>query len=285
MCSSLKKKLIIDKSVFVEEINRDNLCKFAAGHFLILPMNLYSECATNKKNWQKQFEKFRNIIISGGHICSTLEDIIKQEGQLLRPFDFQEDVDKETYKMREEFQKGGRFAEPDIDDIRKSHDESAQTLIKHCKKVTDLIDNISGAKFSTAAEEVRKSQAGRDRRFVIWAKTVDSLDIHELAVRGLSKFSESPDKYCLSSEWVTWHYLRGSIILAFEYTFLGGKPGKNQLTIAEHDLHDEEYGLLLSRVDGLLTRDEKFVKPLAKATFPEKDVFSCLDEVTEDYRC
>jgi hypothetical protein len=51
----------------------------------------------------------------------------------------------------------------------------------------------------------------------------------------------------------------------------------------EHDLQDITYVLLLSRGDGLLTRDKDLVIPLAKAAFPEKDVFSSLEEVPKDY--
>jgi len=34
-----------------------------------------------------------------------------------------------------------------------------------------------------------------------------------------------------------------------------------------------------------LTRDKKVVEPLARAAFPEKDVFSNLDEVPDEYLC
>ncbi|MGD8786803.1 MAG: hypothetical protein PVJ60_05225 [Phycisphaerales bacterium] len=74
-------------------------------------------------------------------------------------------------------------------------------------------------------------------------------------------------------------------ILAKEYYYLsqmGGIPGIRR---AEHDYQDMEYVLLLSRADGILTRDEKLVKPLAQAAFPEKDIFSNLDEVPEEYIC
>lgn len=63
---------------------------------------------------------------------------------------------------------------------------------------------------------------------------------------------------------------------------MGGGPGEER---AEHDYQDMEYVILLSRADCILTRDEKLVKPLAKAAFPDKDVFSSLDEVSEDYLC
>jgi hypothetical protein len=46
-----------------------------------------------------------------------------------------------------------------------------------------------------------------------------------------------------------------------------------------------EYVLLLARADAIITRDKKLVEPLARAAFPEKDVFSSLEEVPDSYRC
>ena len=66
---------------------------------------------------------------------------------------------------------------------------------------------------------------------------------------------------------------------------MGFRVGHRQKKHAEHDYQDMEYVLLLSRADSLLTRDKKLVKPLAKAAFPEKDVFSSLDEVPDEYLC
>jgi hypothetical protein len=58
-----------------------------------------------------------------------------------------------------------------------------------------------------------------------------------------------------------------------------------ELEKAEHDLYDVEYVMLLSRADAILTKDEKLVGPLARAAFPQKDMFSSLEEVPESYRC
>ena len=64
--------------------------------------------------------------------------------------------------------------------------------------------------------------------------------------------------------------------------FLGEIP---KLIQAEHDCQDIEYATYLSLADGLLTRDKKLVTPVAKVAFPDKDVFSNLDELSEDYIC
>ncbi len=112
------------------------------------------------------------------------------------------------------------------------------------------------------------------------------MDIHKIGISVFSCLTDSPEKFCLSRNWVTWHYLRLVAVLALEYWFLRkGKGGKKELINTEHDLQDIEYVYLLSRADALLTRDKKFVKPLAQATFPDKDVFSGLDEVPEEYVC
>ncbi len=52
-----------------------------------------------------------------------------------------------------------------------------------------------------------------------------------------------------------------------------------------NDLYDMEYVAYLSRADGILTGDTKLVQPLAEAAFPDKDMFSSLEEVPESYRC
>ena len=275
------KQIIIDKDAFVG-IKFDDLCDFVKNHSLILPLCLYGECATNEEEQQKLLDRFHRIISDGGYICQGGIHIVKKEGAMAQPYVFLADYDG-TNRMREQRTKGYVLSEPeDIGNIRKEHMDSAQVLLDGYKRV---VDGVADEKYETAAEEVRKSQADRQQRFNIWIQTVDSLDIHGLAVQVLVNFTNSPNKYCLSADWVTWHYLRIITTLVFEYNFLNGKPGKNQLTNAEHDLHDAEYVFLLSKADCLLTRDKKLVKPLAQAAFPEKDVFSNLDEVPDEYLC
>ena len=96
-------------------------------------------------------------------------------------------------------------------------------------------------------------------------------------------FTNRPEEFCLSDKWVSWHFLRLYLILLQERTFLRHTgDGSGQIAV-EHDLQDITYVLLLTRADGLLTRDKGLVIPLAKAAFPDKVVFSSLDEVPEDY--
>ena len=83
---------------------------------------------------------------------------------------------------------------------------------------------------------------------------------------------------------MSWQLVRLTDAIVQNYYYLrqlGGVPGEKR---AEHDYQDMEYILLLSRADGLLTKDNGCLS-LAKAAFPDKDVFSDLEEVPEDYIC
>ena len=84
---------------------------------------------------------------------------------------------------------------------------------------------------------------------------------------------------------MAWHPFRLSDIVVREYLYLrqtGSSLGEERV---EHDYQDVGYVLLLSRANGIITRGRKLVEPLARAAFPEKDLFSSLDEVSESYRC
>lgn len=103
-----------------------------------------------------------------------------------------------------------------------------------------------------------------------------------------SKFIEKmrPDiASCLSPDWYTWHSDRLRLGLALEWAYQKAKSGEiPTIKRASHDFHDMQYVTYLSRADGLLTKDND-CRLLAKAAFPDKDVFSSLDEVPAEYVC
>ncbi|HSW00682.1 MAG TPA: hypothetical protein VLI39_10950 [Sedimentisphaerales bacterium] len=85
---------------------------------------------------------------------------------------------------------------------------------------------------------------------------------------------------------MSWQHVRLTTVLFLEYSFLRkGHGGGTEQESAEHDLYDVQYVVLLTRADGIITRDKKLVEPLARAAFSEKDVFSSLEEVPDSYRC
>jgi HEPN domain-containing protein len=70
-------------------------------------------------------------------------------------------------------------------------------------------------------------------------------------------------------------------VMHLEYRYLRESRPVDKI---EHDLQDMEYVSLLSRADAILSTD-RLLCDLARAAFPEKDVFSSLAEVPDSYRC
>jgi hypothetical protein len=276
------KEIIIDKDAFVG-IKLKELCDFAHNHILILPLVLYDECSTNDEKQQELLSRFRKLLLSGGYICASGMDIVTKEGETLKPYGFLADLD-ETNKWRKALKEDPRLINPNNDDdIRERRVEVAKFLLEYNKEIAEKL-----ALKKLREAEVRRSwlEANRLERYRFWFDAIDCQDVHALIREESVKFTNSPDRFCLSSAWVYWHFVRLVYAIYLDYYFLKrGQGAETEQMRALHDLNDIEYVLLLSRADGLLTRDEKLVKPLAQAAFPEKDVFSSLDEVPEEYVC
>ena len=270
--------LILDKSVF-GYTSTEELCDFVKNHFVVLSFVLHDECVTEEYP-QALLNRFGEVLLGGAYICPSARDIVEKEGQILEPFGSLVD-EALTLQYRKELCAGARFSKPNtVREIHEGHIDAGRTLLDSNLKV---IVEIAGAEFEKTAKVLRKSQADKSERLKCWVDIVESMDIHKLAVSEFAHFTDSPDQYCLSHDWFTWHFLRLNSIVTFEYGFLEkGKGGEKELTHAEHDLQDIEYVLLLCRADGLLTCD-KGCKLLAQAAFPEKDVFSSLDDVPDTY--
>lgn len=277
------KYLILDKSVF-EATSTSKLGKFAQNHFLIIPDVLYYECATTDTNKERLLDRFRSVILSGAYICPSCIDIIKNEAKNLSPYGFVVDLG-EVQAVRKIFQLNSRPYSPH---------HAQEKLEEELDMARQVINTAEGFNEKLILEdpellsEVRRwdnRKNARPERFLKWAEFVDTQNMHESAKIMLNSITVRPEKFCLSKEWISWHFLRLMHILIQERIFQRHTGGKSSESIIEHDLNDIEYVVLLSRADGLLTRDEKLVKPLAKAAFPEKDVFSNLDEVPEEYIC
>jgi hypothetical protein len=148
------------------------------------------------------------------------------------------------------------------------------------KRLEDRID----AENPDVGKAVRNLPADRFARLQKLFERINTSDLHQMGVDSVRDWVKNEAKFCLSSEWISWQYIRLTDAIAQDYYYLrrrGGVPGDER---AERDYQDMEYVLLLSRADGLLTRDDG-CKCLAQAAFPEKDVFSDLDEVPDKYIC
>jgi hypothetical protein len=274
-------QLVIDKDVF-QGSSTQSLCDFVQNHLLILSDDLYYECASTCRQQQELLGRFRDVILAGGCICPGRNKIIREEAVSLSPYGML--VDMQTISaVRKTFQRNGKPYKPEEVETVKVHElQIAQMIIDFADAFTNKLVSEEPKRLA----EIRRcdsSKTGRSERLVQWAESVDTQDIHHASEEMLKGLTNRPDKFCLSEEWVSWHFLRLYLILLQERTFsrqTGDSSGQISL---EHDLQDLNYVLLLSRVDGLLSRDKDLVIPIAKAAFPDKSVFSSLEEVPEEY--
>ena len=249
---------------------------------MILPDDLYYEYASTNSKQQELLNRFRDVILAGGCICPRRNTIIKMEAENLSPYGTLVDI-QTISAVRNTFQRNSRPYDPEEVETAKANEQQIAQMIVD---FADVFNRKLASEEPKRLAEIRKcdsSKKGRSNRLIEWAETVDSQDIHHASEEMFKGFTHQPDKFCLSEEWVSWHFLRLYLILLMECTFsrhTGGASGKLSF---EHHLQDITYVSLLSRADGLLTRDKDLVIPIAKAAFSEKDVFSSLEEVPEDY--
>jgi hypothetical protein len=146
------------------------------------------------------------------------------------------------------------------------------------KKEVDSLANDIG-------EQVKKLPSARPERLAEWLARIDRMDIHAMAVEALPpSWIRVRGEFCLSPAWMTWQHLRLIMAFVYEYWYIRqtGTLRDKWAESAEHDLQDAQYVLLLSRADAIITKDKKLIE-LVRAAFPEKEVFSSIEEVPLDW--
>ncbi len=280
----IPKQLIIDKNVF-QGTSTSKLEEFVQNHFLILPEVLYYECLTTSENKEKLLNRFKATVLAGGYVCPHFIHIVMREANTLIPCGFLVDIEK-VNEYKSAFRKNAVLCAEE--DIKKAHENQLDLAQK-------LVDCVNELASKTAEEdpvfvtEMRKFDTRRAEtleRFKRWAQAVDSeIDIHTEAKRLWPTITVHFEKFCISDDWFSWHFTRLLCIFLHELWLSRETGATIKKEDVEHDVQDIGYVVLLCRADALLTKDMKLVKPLAKAAFPEKDVFSNLDEVPDEYLC
>ncbi|MBW7989306.1 MAG: hypothetical protein FVQ84_04720 [Planctomycetes bacterium] len=274
------KQIIIDKDAFVG-IKFDKLCNFAKNHLLILPDVLCYECHTDFNiKTQRTLKHCQQLIQNGAYYCSCSTGFLQSEGSSLESYPwFLPDLEV-TCRIKNGTSEN---VVPDAMQMFKARYGVA------CRLFVDAINRVCKRVPSELQDSLKKIQPqGIKDRFEKFLNNIDANkdQMRDFALRSMPDgWVKNISRFCLSEKWISWHYFRLVRIIAMEYSCRGlssGAPSKKQ---AEHDYQDMEYVLLLSRADGLLTRDKKLVKPLAKAAFPEKDVFENLEDVPDEYLC
>jgi hypothetical protein len=276
------KQIVIDKSAFMG-IRLDQLRSFAKGHFLLICEPLLYECTTSSIFKDRQLLSWcRALIQDGAYYCSRGEDIVRYEGQHLRPFPWRlADIEKTKRIRSGPVKPDDTFSDEQIGAKQHLGFEFAKVFL--LDPVRDLMDLAKAG--HSEVPDFKGLPKDTFARLAAFAKSIDGVSFRNLAITRVPKdWIRDDKKYCLSSEWMAWQFFRLLDIVLREYLYLhqvGSSLGEER---AEHDYQDMGYVLLLSRADGIITRDKKLVEPLARAAFPEKDVFSSLEEVPESYR-
>ena len=286
--TSKPKQIVVDKSAF-QGIKLDSLCNFAKHHLLLVSDSLLYECATAEKNKRQDptdlLAKYECLIKEGAYYCSMSWKFVEWECRHCQPYPWLLADPDET--------KGVRSGQIDLRSVLNPRiaDQARDARWLFAK---NMLLNLSGEiKQRVDAKDPcfgRELRGFPEDRFTGLSMILDktSPDFHDMATRSFPQWIRDLGRFCLSAEWMTWHRIRLHVAVIVDYTYLrekGGNPGNR---LAEHDDQDVEYVLLLSRADAIITAENEergLVPTLARAAFPEKDVFSSLDEVPESYRC
>lgn len=278
------KQIVIDKDAFIG-IGVNALCNFAKNHLLLVCDTLLYECITDESTHNRRLlDSCKNLIDAGAYYCTCSITFLKWEGLNLYPYPtFLPDLEKTKQIRKGYVRPEDSFTNQELEKILNLHTGVAKNIL--IGTVERLRHRINSER-PDIATNIRTLPRDTHNRMAQWLEGLDRVGMHDVAVRSMQKeWLKDDAKFCLHQEWISWQYFRLASVLANEYYYLsqmGGIPGTQR---AEHDYQDMEYVLLLSKADGILTRDEQLVKPLAKAAFPDKDVFSSLDEVPDEYIC
>lgn len=273
------RQIVIDKCAF-QAIKLDAFCGFAATHVLIVPDVLCYECHTDFADCPpRTLADCERLIRHGGYYCANSAGFIREEADLLRPFPSLLVDSMITQRIRDG---SSGWQEIDAECLydRRAH-AARKLLVDGMRTISEKLI----ARVPDALADIETLPMGAEERMAEFLSSAET-EMHDFAVRAVpNERVRDSDRFCLSNDWISWQYFRLLCACAMDYAcraVAGGPVGERR---AEHDYQDLEYVMLLCRADGIITRDKKLVEPLARAAFPEKDVFSSLEEVPESYRC
>lgn len=227
--------------------------------------------------------RYKKLIKTGAYYCSCSVAFIQSEGRNCLPYPwFLSDLEATRQIRKGEAHIEDLLNMQMIGEVSQSHYKVAKSIFLDLScKVKNRIDSEN----AEVGKEIKEMTSDRIDRFRILFESIDKNDLHQVCIESFpTDWIRNEEKFCLSSKWMSWQLVRLTDAIVQNYYYLrqlGGVPGEKR---AEHDYQDMEYILLLSRADGLLTKDNGCLS-LAKAAFPDKDVFSDLEEVPEDYIC
>jgi hypothetical protein len=262
------KLLVIDKSVFHTLYQcEDKLCAFVKEYNVVLPNTLAAECLisenqTPDKNPVKLLKGFDQAIKAGANMGYSSLKLFELEKETIQPV--KSVVDETTTKLIR-----NSTLRTQVDFIKQEAECCRQTfepVIKSLLKISRILyGNL--CKQDKLTKAIRK-QTDRIRRFGNWVYSTD----HEMKNIINQLFSEKIGHHANSS-WFTWQMTRLYFTYSLDLMFKENVHGSCIKKDISNDFYDIEPALYLSRVDGLLTNDQKLQIPLAKAAYPAKEIF------------
>jgi len=278
------KQIVIDKDVFVRLLGKEfgAFRSFCGRCNLLLADTLLYECATTRRqNPERLLDKCEELLKSGASYCSMSRRFVEWEAWRCRPYPPVLADQELTDSVRHgEVSVSSLLRSDVLEHQRDSRTRAAQAMLAEFStdcmvKLRSCVGDVRG--------ELKQIPNTPSKRIGLWLSRIDRMDIHAMALEALpSGWIRVKGEFCLSPAWVFWQHLRLVMVDIYEYCYIR-ETGDPRDKWAEHDLQDIEYALLLSRADGIITTDKVLIR-LVRAAFPEKDVFSSLDEVLPSYR-
>jgi len=266
-------RFLLDKSVFIAT-NAQELCNFAKKHTVILPETLFYECYTSPELSDRNlFKRLHQLLKAGVYLSYQMMQIVRDEGNNLCPCTsiicYSWTKKLRANLLREE----DTIAKEQIARIKKDRSKIAMAVVKLAKRSQGLESKQLGY-----LNEIRSLKMDRTQRFRQWFERVDKNDIHDLAAKSFREHVIDPKRFCLSSEWLSWHYMRLMYAFSFEYSYLEAIGACPMSEKAENDFMDIGYLAFFAKADVLLMKDAK-CEEVAQAAFPNKKVYSSIHEI------
>jgi len=276
------KQIVIDKEAFIR-IGTDKLCSFAHNHLLLVCDTLLYECATTCESKRKDMLCCCDLLIKAdAYYCPCSIGFLQFEGNNCCPYpSFLPDLNA-TEDIRKACLEDVVLNSPDkIKMISLSRWEVARNEFV---KLSEMLKKRIDSENPDVGKRIKELPSDKIARLQKLFERIDKLDLHQTVVDSTpANWIKDESNFCLSPEWMSWQRIRLIHVMVMNYNYLlrtGGCPGDKR---AEHDYQDMEYVLLLSRADGLLTKDDGCAC-LGKAAFPDKDVFRCIEDVPRSYK-
>ena len=275
----MSKLLVVDKSIFHSLCCcEEKLCAFMRDYNVVLPNALAIECLISEnqepcKNPVKLVRRFDAAIKAGAKYGYSSYKLFQSEKMTLCPAATVVDE-----SATEQFKNGtpntiADFIRQEAECCRTAFEPIIELVLKIARA---LYDNL--CKQEELSKKLRKV-TDRTLRFEKWIQDTD------ISMKVILKdlFSEQISSHA-DANWFTWQRARLYLTYSLDWMFKKNLTGSSEKRDVSNDLYDIEYVTYLSRADGLLTNDQKLQVPLAKAAYPQKDVFDDINNVPQSYK-